>query len=167
MGKEWVCWCRGAVLSRVVVVVCCNDGENANPCSTRRGERAGAAHDPKAISCLFCFENTLIFFSRKCVRRRSKRKVPRRLPFQKGRRRREGGVEPLALSRSTGLPRTDEGHRARKGAKRGACGTTDSHVVPHRSTEVACSGLTSQIGRDTVRFTEYGRRRPIQSTFES
>ena len=46
------------------------------------------------------------------------------------------------------------------GTKRGACGTTDSHVVPHRSTEVACSGLTSQIGRDTVRFTEYGRRRP-------
>ena len=42
--------------------------------------------------------------------------------------------------------------------KRRACGTTDSHVVPHRSTEVACSGLTSQIGRDTVRFTEYGRR---------
>ena len=47
-------------------------------------------------------------------------------------------------------------------AKRGACGTTDSHVVPHRSTEVACSGLTSQIGRDTVRFTEYGRRRRIK-----
>ena len=48
------------------------------------------------------------------------------------------------------------------GTKRGACGTTDSHVVPHRSTEVACSGLTSQIGRDTVRFTEYGRRRRIK-----
>ena len=47
-----------------------------------------------------------------------------------------------------------------KKKERGACGTTDSHVVPHRSTEVACSGLTSQIGRDTVRFTEYGRRRP-------
>ena len=47
-------------------------------------------------------------------------------------------------------------------AKRGACGTTDSHVVPHRSTEVACSGLTSQIGRNTVRFTEYGRRRLIK-----
>ena len=53
------------------------------------------------------------------------------------------------------------------GTKRGACGTTDSHVVPHRSTEVACSGLTSQIGRDTVRFTEYGRRRPIVALQES
>ena len=51
--------------------------------------------------------------------------------------------------------------------KKRACGTTDSHVVPHRSTEVACSGLTSQIGRDTVRFTEYGRRRPKRPTFET
>lgn len=39
-----------------------------------------------------------------------------------------------------------------------AYGTPDSHVVPHRSTDEACSGLTAQFGRDTVRFTEYGRR---------
>eukprot|EP01043_Picozoa_sp_COSAG02_P039140 COSAG02_NODE_3069_length_7427_cov_7.977211_3_plen_154_part_00 len=31
-------------------------------------------------------------------------------------------------------------------------------MVPHRSTDEACSGLTAQFGRDTVRFTEYGRR---------
>ena len=43
--------------------------------------------------------------------------------------------------------------------KRRAYGTPDSHVVPHRSTDRACSGLTAQFGRDTVRFTEYGRRR--------
>jgi hypothetical protein len=43
--------------------------------------------------------------------------------------------------------------------KRRAYGTPDSHVVPHRSTDEACSGLTAQFGRDTVRFTEYGRRR--------
>ena len=43
--------------------------------------------------------------------------------------------------------------------KKGAYGTPDSHVVPHRSTDEACSGLTAQFGRDTVRFTEYGRRR--------
>ena len=40
-----------------------------------------------------------------------------------------------------------------------AYGTPDSHVVPHRSTDRACSGLTAQFGRDTVLFTEYGRRR--------
>ena len=39
-----------------------------------------------------------------------------------------------------------------------AYGTPDSHVVPHRSTDEACSGLTAQFGRDTVRLTEYGRR---------
>eukprot|EP01043_Picozoa_sp_COSAG02_P092136 COSAG02_NODE_28777_length_582_cov_1.795031_1_plen_50_part_10 len=34
--------------------------------------------------------------------------------------------------------------------KRRAYGTPDSHVVPHRSTDEACSGLTAQFGRDTV-----------------
>ena len=74
---------------------------------------------------------------------------------------------PSALARAPrtdlkSAPRTDEDHHGpcEQGRKKRACGTTDSHVVPHRSTEVACSGLTSQIGRDTVRFTEYGRRRP-------
>ena len=43
--------------------------------------------------------------------------------------------------------------------KKRAYGTPDSHVVPHRSTDRACSGLTAQFGRDTVLFTEYGRRR--------
>ena len=42
-----------------------------------------------------------------------------------------------------------------------AYGTPDSHVVPHRSTDRACSGLTAQFGRDTVLFTEYGRRRML------
>ena len=46
--------------------------------------------------------------------------------------------------------------------KKRAYGTPDSHVVPHRSTDRACSGLTAQFGRDTVRFTEYGRRRVQQ-----
>ena len=45
-----------------------------------------------------------------------------------------------------------------KGKQKRAYGTPDSHVVPHRSTDEACSGLTAQFGRDTVRFTEYGRR---------
>ena len=49
-----------------------------------------------------------------------------------------------------------------KKQKRRAYGTPDSHVVPHRSTDRACSGLTAQFGRDTVRFTEYGRRRVQQ-----
>ena len=31
-------------------------------------------------------------------------------------------------------------------------------MVPHRSTDEACSGLTAQFGRDTVCYTEYGRR---------
>ena len=48
--------------------------------------------------------------------------------------------------------------------KRRAYGTPDSHVVPHRSTDEACSGLTAQFGRDTVRFTEYGRRREYVET---
>jgi hypothetical protein len=47
----------------------------------------------------------------------------------------------------------------RTAGKRRAYGTPDSHVVPHRSTDRACSGLTAQFGRDTVLFTEYGRRR--------
>jgi myosin-crossreactive antigen len=47
--------------------------------------------------------------------------------------------------------------------KERAYGTPDSHVVPHRSTDRACSGLTAQFGRDTVLFTEYGRRR-MQTT---
>jgi hypothetical protein len=38
--------------------------------------------------------------------------------------------------------------------KERAYGTPDSHVVPHRSTDRACSGLTAQFGRDTVLFTE-------------
>ena len=46
-----------------------------------------------------------------------------------------------------------------KRKKKRAYGTPDSHVVPHRSTDRACSGLTAQFGRDTVLFTEYGRRR--------
>jgi hypothetical protein len=46
-----------------------------------------------------------------------------------------------------------------EGKKKRAYGTPDSHVVPHRSTDRACSGLTAQFGRDTVLFTEYGRRR--------
>ena len=49
-----------------------------------------------------------------------------------------------------------------EGKKKRAYGTPDSHVVPHRSTDRACSGLTAQFGRDTVRFTEYGRRRVQQ-----
>ena len=40
-----------------------------------------------------------------------------------------------------------------------AYGTRDSHVVPHHSTNLACTGLTSQFGRDTVCYREYGRRR--------
>ena len=42
--------------------------------------------------------------------------------------------------------------------KNGAYGTRDSHVVPHHSTNLACTGLTSQFGRDTVCYREYGRR---------
>ena len=49
-----------------------------------------------------------------------------------------------------------------KRKKKRAYGTPDSHVVPHRSTDRACSGLTAQFGRDTVLFTEYGRRRVLQ-----
>ena len=52
--------------------------------------------------------------------------------------------------------------RPKNSPKKGAYGTPDSHVVPHRSTDEACSGLTAQFGRDTVRFTEYGRRHPPQ-----
>ena len=44
-----------------------------------------------------------------------------------------------------------------KGKKR-AYSITDSHVVPHRSTKMTCTDLTSQFGRDTVRSREYGRR---------
>ena len=51
-----------------------------------------------------------------------------------------------------------------KRQKKRAYGTPDSHVVPHRSTDRACSGLTAQFGRDTVLFTEYGRRR-LQKAF--
>ena len=42
--------------------------------------------------------------------------------------------------------------------KKRAYGTRDSHVVPHHSTNLACTGLTSQFGRDTVCYREYGRR---------
>ena len=52
--------------------------------------------------------------------------------------------------------------RSKNSPKKRAYGTPDSHVVPHRSTDEACSGLTAQFGRDTVRFTEYGRRHPPQ-----
>ena len=48
--------------------------------------------------------------------------------------------------------------RKNRGKKERAYGTPDSHVVPHRSTDEACSGLTAQFGRDTVCYTEYGRR---------
>ena len=59
---------------------------------------------------------------------------------------------------ATPLQKSDQnGKKAKK--RRRAYGTPDSHVVPHRSTDRACSGLTAQFGRDTVRFTEYGRRR--------
>lgn len=37
-------------------------------------------------------------------------------------------------------------------------GTSDSHVVPHHSTNEALSSLTLQIGRDAVLFAWYGRR---------
>ena len=37
-------------------------------------------------------------------------------------------------------------------------GTSDSHVVPHHSTNEAPSSLTLQIGRDAVLFAWYGRR---------
>jgi hypothetical protein len=53
------------------------------------------------------------------------------------------------------MPHIENGRQKKKRAY----GTPDSHVVPHRSTDEACSGLTAQFGRDTVRFTEYGRRR--------
>ena len=55
---------------------------------------------------------------------------------------------------------TDDRRPPRTGRtqKKRAYGTPDSHVVPHRSTDEACSGLTAQFGRDTVCYTEYGRR---------
>lgn len=37
-------------------------------------------------------------------------------------------------------------------------GTSDSRVVPHRSTNKALSSLTLQIERDAVIFAWYGRR---------
>ena len=60
----------------------------------------------------------------------------------------------LSLSHSLSL------QHPKRGPKNRAYGTPDSHVVPHRSTDRACSGLTAQFGRDTVLFTEYGRRQP-------
>ena len=36
-------------------------------------------------------------------------------------------------------------------------GTSDSHVVPHHSTDEALSSLTLQIERDAVLFAWYGR----------
>ena len=36
--------------------------------------------------------------------------------------------------------------------------TSDSHVVPHHSTDEALSSLTLQIGRDAVLLAWYGRR---------
>ena len=71
-----------------------------------------------------------------------------------------------ACSGSTAQLKIQKKHRKKeikskkKRKKERAYGTPDSHVVPHRSTDEACSGLTAQFGRDTVRFTEYGRRRP-------
>jgi hypothetical protein len=43
-------------------------------------------------------------------------------------------------------------------AKEETYGTSDSHVVPHHSTDEALSSLTLQIGRDAVLFAWYGRR---------
>jgi hypothetical protein len=43
-------------------------------------------------------------------------------------------------------------------AKEKTYGTSDSHVVPHHSTDEALSSLTLQIGRDAVLFAWYGRR---------
>ena len=63
-----------------------------------------------------------------------------------------GMVRVLASGGSaSGKTKSDE-------SKKRAYGTPDSHVVPHRSTDEACSGLTAQFGRDTVCYTEYGRR---------
>ena len=46
----------------------------------------------------------------------------------------------------------------KKSAKEKIYGTSDSHVVPHHSTDEALSSLTLQIGRDAVLFAWYGRR---------
>ena len=54
--------------------------------------------------------------------------------------------------------------RSKNSPKKGAYGTPDYHVVARRSTDEACSGLTAQFGRDTVRCTEYGRRRELVET---
>ena len=51
---------------------------------------------------------------------------------QKGKRRHEGGVEPLALSRSTDLksaPRTDEDHLGRKQAQPPRCYRTPEEGI--------------------------------------
>ena len=50
------------------------------------------------------------------------------------------------------------GSKKRSGAKMKTYGTSDSHVVPHHSTNEALSSLTLQIGRDAVIFAWYGRR---------
>lgn len=50
------------------------------------------------------------------------------------------------------------GSKKRDGAKTKTYGTSDSHVVPHHSTNEALSSLTLQIGRDAVIFAWYGRR---------
>lgn len=50
------------------------------------------------------------------------------------------------------------GSKKRGGAKKKTYGTSDSHVVPHHSTNEALSSLTLQIGRDAVIFAWYGRR---------
>ena len=56
------------------------------------------------------------------------------------------------------IAKAKRGKKKKAKKEKRAYGTPDSHVVPHRSTDEACSGLTAQFGRDTVRFTEYGRR---------
>lgn len=48
--------------------------------------------------------------------------------------------------------------RAPKKLPKKTYGTSDSHVVPHHSTNEALSSLTLQIGRDAVLFAWYGRR---------
>ena len=45
-----------------------------------------------------------------------------------------------------------------KNSKKRAYGTRDSPVVPDLSTNLACTGLTSQFGRDTMYYREYDRR---------
>ena len=71
---------------------------------------------------------------------------------------RRSGPELGYLFEEPTLAKAKATKKGKEAEKERAYGTPDSHVVPHRSTDEACSGLTAQFGRDTVRFTEYGRR---------